>query len=410
MEIDNLASTSRDRFRAGFINLVRQDWTAGGQYLKNVFMALEMLPESERPEVILVIQTGTTPSDYALFTPYLKRVIEIPGSTWERYMKSLYLRLPLPRWLEMSLVTHSRLISTLNNYQVDGLFSNDEYGPGFPIPLVSWIPDFQHKHLSHLFSRSKARTVDRHNQRIAAYAQRILLSSQNALRDFASCSPTAVGKARVVHFVAQPPQDVYNQNPAEICRQYNLPERFIYLPNQFWRHKNHQAVIDALVILKASHPEIVIACTGSTYEYRDPGYFNELMEQVQTYGLAEQFRYLGIIPHPHIYLLMRQCLAVLQPSWFEGWSTTVEEAKSIGKGLILSDIPVHREQNPPGSIFFDPGKPESLADCLVNAHQEKKPGPDWILEENARQALPGRTQEFGLAFLDVLRQATSAKR
>ena len=28
------------------------------------------------------------------------------------------------------------------------------YGNRFPIPVISWIPDFQHRHLPHLFSRS----------------------------------------------------------------------------------------------------------------------------------------------------------------------------------------------------------------------------------------------------------------
>jgi glycosyltransferase involved in cell wall biosynthesis len=41
---------------------------------------------------------------------------------------------------------------------------------------------------------------------------------------------------------------------------------------------------------------------------------------------------------------MRASTALINPSLFEGWSTTVEEAKSTGTPMILSDLGVHREQ------------------------------------------------------------------
>ena len=68
--------------------------------------------------------------------------------------------------------------------------------------------------------------------------------------------------------------------------------------------------------------------------------------------------------------------AVINPSLFEGWSTTVEEAKALDLNIILSDIPVHREQNPDRSIFFNARDPEQLAVILLetvrNTHTGKK--------------------------------------
>ena len=61
---------------------------------------------------------------------------------------------------------------------------------------------------------------------------------------------------------------------------------------------------------------------------------------------------------------MNHCIAVVNPSLFEGWSSTVEEAKSMGKRIILSDIPTHREQNPPCGYYFNPGDSASLAKII----------------------------------------------
>ena len=44
--------------------------------------------------------------------------------------------------------------------------------------------------------------------------------------------------------------------------------------------------------------------------------------------------------------------ALINPSRSEGWSTTVEEAKSFGVPMILSDIDVHREQTGGTARYF----------------------------------------------------------
>ena len=43
---------------------------------------------------------------------------------------------------------------------------------------------------------------------------------------------------------------------------------------------------------------------------------------------------------------MFHSVAVINPSEFEGRSSTVEQAKSLGKQVILSNIKIHKEQKP----------------------------------------------------------------
>jgi glycosyltransferase involved in cell wall biosynthesis len=62
---------------------------------------------------------------------------------------------------------------------------------------------------------------------------------------------------------------------------------------------------------------------------------------------------------------MRSCSALINPSTFEGWSTTVEEAKGLGTPMILSSLRVHKEQNS-HAIFFDADSPEQLAEILID--------------------------------------------
>ena len=70
-----------------------------------------------------------------------------------------------------------------------------------------------------------------------------------------------------------------------------------------------------------------------------------------------------MIPSAHISILMMECSALINPSTFEGWSTTVEEAKAIGVPMVLSRIRVHEEQTN-NAIFFDPQSSDQLAYIL----------------------------------------------
>ena len=218
------------------------------------------------------------------------------------------------------------------------------FGWRLPYPAVAWFPDFQHRRLPQLFSPA-ARWQREFGFRVQIASGRIImLSSESAFRDFQELYPGAARRASVVRFATQPPRSFPTANPFEVIEQYGLPSRFFYLPNQFWRHKNHQVVIDALTILSKSGVDVVVAASGSTNDPREPDYFNSIMRQVKVRGLEKNFRYLGIIPLPQVYALLRATTALINPSRFEGWSTTVEEAKSFGVPMILSDIDVHREQ------------------------------------------------------------------
>ena len=127
-----------------------------------------------------------------------------------------------------------------------------------------------------------------------------------------------------------------------------------------------------------------------------------MLSDIAAYDLQNNIRILGRIPREHVLPLMRQSIAVLQPSLFEGWSTSVEEVKSLGKQIILSDIPIHREQNPTSGLYFLPTSPSELAVLLLKLYTEKQPGPDLQLEQSAKQSMRDRTQVFAQTFYNII--------
>ncbi|MFM7603051.1 MAG: glycosyltransferase, partial [Pseudanabaena sp.] len=100
--------------------------------------------------------------------------------------------------------------------------------------------------------------------------------------------------------------------------------------------------------------------------------------------------------------LMRRCLAVIQPSLFEGWSSVIEDARSLGKPVIASDFSVHLEQNPPNSYFFVRSNPEELAELIAQALSNLEAGVNHQLESLARQDNQERVKAYGRRFLEIV--------
>lgn len=190
---------------------------------------------------------------------------------------------------------------------------------------------------------------------------------------------------------------------------YNLPRRFFFLPNQFWQHKNHSAIVAALAKLKdagslADVPPIVL--TGLNKDVRNPGHFDDLMSRVRAHGVESHFRYLGLVPYDHVLALNATCERMINPSLFEGWSTPIEEAKALGTPLLLSDIAIHREQAP-DAVFFDPASPDALANTLRSCSTQHLPPRPAVGE--LREAQDARLDDHARALLQTVTAAAAAK-
>jgi glycosyltransferase involved in cell wall biosynthesis len=381
----------RPLLRVAFPYISRSLWAGGYNYQSNLFAALaRYCPAEIAPVVFAGMNDGS---------PELAALARIPGvdvvesRAFDRRGASLVSALAYG--LDRAAATEFRAKN------IDLVFENARFfGWRLPFPAIAWFPDFQHRQLPHLFSPAARWRRDVGFRVQIASGRRILLSSESAFRHFEKFYPGATGNVSVVRFATQPALDLLATNPSNVIAKYGLPLKYFYLPNQFWRHKNHQVVVDALAILKKRNFDVVVAATGSTEDPREPDYFRSIMRQVEAQGLETNFRYLGMVPTDHVYALMRKSTALINPSRFEGWSTTVEEAKSFGAPMILSDIDVHREQTDGASRYFGVDDPGTLADHLSDASQAEP-----VVARNLLPNLDERVRAFATEFANAARSA-----
>lgn len=391
--------TDHQRFNLAFSAIGGAGWLGGLNYVKNILVALNSLDKSERPRLVMLVPAEYEKEALASLMPLLDEVLVSPSGKGSFAVR-----------LQNKARKHKRDIvmgQFLRRHKIDCLFQLGHRGPDFPVPLLSWIPDFQHLHLAEMFSPQEVEDRNREYAETARFATRVVVTSEDVKNDFQHFAPASANKVRVISGVSQVPVEIYETNPEWVCREYHLPQKFFYVPNQFWKHKNHAIILDALMLLQAAKPEITVVCTGNIYDDRHPRYSSELLTRIARQGLRNNFLMLGMIPQPHTLQLIRQSLAVLQPSQFEGWSNAVAEAKSVGKPIILSNIPTHCEHNPSGAIFFDPHDAAELAKIMQTLFDHGTPGPHDTMEEAARKALHSRTQQFGREFAAIAREAAA---
>ena len=296
----------------------------------------------------------------------------------------------------------------LKDYNLDILSHSSFYGENLPFKTIEWLPDFQFIHLPYMFTNFENFRRNKLYKDTIKSADALVVSSNDGANDFYNFSEKYHEKLHVLQFVSQIDSHIYNMdNNEEMLTKYGITNRFFYLPNQLWKHKNHLVVVEALRILKEEDFDIQVVCTGSLEDFRNPDYTNLVFEKVKEYNLESNILFLGLIPYKDVQYLMRNCLSVINPSLFEGWSSTVEECKSMGKNMILSNIKVHLEQSPLESLYFDPKSPEELANCMKIESKKYKSEPNHKLEIEARELLSSRTEAFGKKYIDIVKNVIS---
>jgi glycosyltransferase involved in cell wall biosynthesis len=359
--------------RLAFTHISRQAWAGGYNYLANLFVSLDTY---QKGRFVPVVFAG-----FAANQQDLDELAKLP--TVEVVRASAFDRTRMG--LADAVITglDHAAVDEFRRHSIDVVIETARFfGWRLPYPAVAWFPDLQHRRLPHLFSLAARLRRELGLRMQIASGRTIMLSSEDARRDCDRFYPSLKNRSRVVRFATHPPAAVLSIESGEVIRKYDLPSCFFYLPNQFYRHKNHQVVVDALDILKSRGFDIVVAASGSSRNSNDDSYFKNLVAQVEQRGIQAHFRYLGMIPIGHVYALLRCSAALINPSSFEGWSTTVEEAKSFGAPMILSDIPVHREQAGGNALYFGLDDASTLAGHLAavaaafELRQPRMPLPD----------------------------------
>lgn len=291
-------------------------------------------------------------------------------------------------------------ICRLNGIQI--LLPSIKPLPGnFSIPWIGYIADFQHKHLPDNFNSYELHRRDSWFDRMISVAPAIIVNSNQTLHDAIKFHGVSVNKLVKLPFYASPNDEWFDI--LKIAEYESLVNTgFFLICNQFWKHKGYEVAFRALSILAEFDDKVLIVCTGSTSDNRDEYYFPQLLQLIDDLNISHRIKILGLIPKPHQIYLMRNSLALVQPTFFEGGpgGGSVFDAISLGVPCVISDIEVNLELNEYGISFFESGNPTDLALVMSNFLTSR----DWpyISDDELRSAGKKRRQHCGAVLLEAM--------
>lgn len=240
---------------------------------------------------------------------------------------------------------------------------------------ICWFPDFQHVYIKGNFTEKE---IVRRNILYKKYIQSsqiCIVSSKNSkqhLKKFARHEnlPNKFN-SQILNFV---PNINFKSLKSRdyLIKKYHIKKDYIFIPNQFWPHKNHEVIVKAINLITRKNISIQFVFTGSKFNSKKSVYFNKILNEIKNNNLSKYFLYLGEIPYRDVLSLIYNCRIFINPSFFEGWSSTVEEAKALGASIILSDIPVHIEQKNKNTLVFDPYNEKKLANLILKKLSKSK--------------------------------------
>lgn len=345
----------RNIIKVGFVlNYGENDWAGGINYIRSLIAAIHQTENDMFEPVIFIGHTSKINKNYFSGTKLIKtRCLDHGSVIW-------YLRMVIKKVTNFDYYLQWVLLK--NNINI---MSHSGYlGESSRIKTLCWIPDFQHKYLTDNFSTIEINSRNKEYKKMCEWGDAVILSSYDAQNDLNKYFPGYEKKSHVLQFLPIPNSNIKWLSLSDLEVTYGIDTPFFLVPSQFWAHKNHKVVLEALSKINFEDYNFKVIATGSKQDYRKTDCFSSLGEYAEKLGISNRIIFTDYIPYEHMISLMKFSMAVINPSYFEGWSTIVEEAKSLGKTVVLSDINVHREQKPEFSYYFNPDKAGELAELL----------------------------------------------
>jgi glycosyltransferase involved in cell wall biosynthesis len=344
---------------------LHEHWTGGVYYVRNLVCALGLLPAGRRPRLIVL---GDDPRALA----YLKTETSYPG-----------LRMVEAGVLSRADATRLPFGLGRDPREVDAILLGGP--PGLEDRAIQWVPDFQEKRFPEFFPPSEVEARFVRNTDWFSRHRHVMVSSQDVKADLARFYGAHANEVHVTPFASFVERDLASVDAGEVRARYGLPGRYFICTNQFWAHKNHRVLIEALGRIPADRDLPPVVLTGKEQDYRDPDYAPSVRRLAAELGVEHRLRFLGFIPRADQLSLSQDAVCVIQPSLCEGWSTVVEDAKAMGRHVLASDIAVHREQLETRADFFAPHDAGALA-ALIERYADRDPAPGPIDYAAAKQA------------------------
>lgn len=157
-----------------------------------------------------------------------------------------------------------------------------------------------------------------------------------------------------------PPRYIFAMGtPEGFDDRYRLPPRFLLYPAQFWKHKNHDRLLQAVAAVRHTCPDIHLVLVGPK-RYKYPA----LVQRIHELGLDDRVLFTGYVPDADLPEFYRRARALVMPTFFGPTNIPPLEAFALGCPVAISGIYGIPEQVDAAALLFDPRSVQEMATAI----------------------------------------------
>jgi glycosyltransferase involved in cell wall biosynthesis len=271
------------------------------------------------------------------------------------------LRYPLGFWRTISRYADSFTRSFLEQNCDLWIFPSQDIWPySLPIQSLSTVHDLMHRYERNFpeagsDNEYKAREI--HYSRTCKYSLGILVDSHLGKKQLVESYKADQSKIHVLPFV--PPNYIYDESDSNI--DIDLPDKFIFYPAQFWEHKNHKGIVEAVNLIVDKIPDLKFVFVGSP----NNGY-DKILKFINKYSLRDIFIFRDHIPDEQMRFIYKKARALVMPTFFGPTNIPPLEAFATGCPVAVSNVYAMPEQVGDAGLLFNPSSKTEIADTIYN--------------------------------------------
>ena len=266
----------------------------------------------------------------------------------------------------------------------------EHYGYELATPSLVAIHDLMYRYESQ-FAENRAYTdAERLFSRLRRGATGLLVDSRVGEEQLIESFGPEGGRIHILPFI--PPEHIYD--PSLLAPDPNLetllasvPERFIFYPAQFWEHKNHIGLVDAVMRAAETCPDIHLVLVGSPKNH-----YEAVMRHIDGSGARSRVSVLGFVSDAVKVALYRRARVLVLPTFYGPTSIPQLEAMELGCAVAVSRSQAHEEQLGDAAAYFDPRSVEDMASCLAHVWSDDAYHAELVRRGSERAAAWGPAQ------------------
>jgi len=272
------------------------------------------------------------------------------------------------------------------------------------VPCVTVVHDLQHLTYPAFFTPEQRLNRQRHVQDACARSARVVCVSEFVRTTLLAGADVCAERVVTI------PLGLLHAFPATdpgVVERLGLGGLdFLLYPANFWPHKNHRALFEALRRYRQNHPDsrLKLVCTGA------PDLRMRALEGVADSLLPPRtVVFAGYVPEAALAGLLDACAAVVFPSLYEGFGMPVLEAMARGKPVLCSNVTSLPEVAGDAAIYFDPTAPQAIA-AAIEVLADTARTAELVRRGRQRASAMGTGREMAARYLALIQQLLLSSR